>query len=77
MADLATIQTRLTEAETAYHRLQIGSQEESIGLGDMQVRYTKANADQLAAYIAGLKTEIAAAGGTVSGLRRRAFVVDL
>ena len=55
MADLTTLQARLDEAETAYHRLMTGSLEESIGLGDMQVRYTRVNLDALAGYISQLK----------------------
>lgn len=76
MSDLATLQTRLSEAESAYHRLMTGSLEESIGLGDMQVRYTRAEAPQLAAYISRLNGEIAALGGT-TGARRRAITVTL
>ncbi len=77
MADLITLQARLAAAETAYHRLMTGSIEESIGLGDMQVRYTRADADKLAGYISQLKGDVAAAGGTSSGARRRAFTVTL
>lgn len=77
MADLATLQTRLTEAESAYHRLMSGSLEESIGLGDMQVRYTRAQASSLAGYIAQLKSDVAAAGGTSVGARRRAVTLTL
>lgn len=76
MTDLATLQTRLTEAESAYHRLLTGSLEESIGLGDMQVRYTKAEAPNLAAYISSLRGQIIALGGA-TGARRRAFTVTL
>jgi hypothetical protein len=77
MADLATLQARLDEAESAYHRLMTGSLEESIGLGDMQVRYTRAESDRLAAYVSQLKSDVAAAGGSSSGARRRAFAVTL
>lgn len=77
MADLTTLQTRLSEAETAYHRLMTGSLEESIGLGDMQVRYTRANIAALAAYISQLRGDVAAAGGDSAGARRRAITVTL
>jgi hypothetical protein len=77
MADLTTLQTRLAEAETAYHRLMTGSLEESIGLGDMQVRYTRADMTALAVYIAQLKSDVDAAGGTSAGARRRAITVTL
>lgn len=76
MTDLATLQTRLNEAESAYHRLLTGSLEESIGLGDMQVRYSKAEAPNLAAYLSQLRGEIAALGGS-TGSRRRALTVTL
>lgn len=76
MSDLATLQTRLAEAESAYHRLLTGSLEESIGLGDMQVRYSRAEAPRLGAYISQLRSEVAALGGT-TGTRRRAITVTL
>lgn len=77
MATLDILTARLAEAEAAYHRLMTGSAEESLGIGDMQVRYTRANADALAAYINQLKSDIAALGGTGTGARRRAMVVTL
>lgn len=77
MADLATLQARLTEAETAYHRLLTGSQEEEVEHGDMRVKYSSAGKQQLAAYIQSLKAQIAALGGTVTGERRRGLTVDL
>lgn len=76
MADLATLQTRLLEAELAYHRLMTGSAEEEAQHDDMRVRYTRAEAGNLAAYIERLKSEIAAAGGN-AGTRRKALVVNL
>lgn len=76
MADLTTLQARLDEAETAYHRLMTGSLEESIGLGDMQVRYTRSEANKLKSYMAELRSDIAALGGT-TGARRRAITVTL
>lgn len=79
MPDIATLQARLDEAETAYHRLMTGSLEESIGLGDMQVRYTRADADKLAGYVSLLRADIASAGGAGggTGARRRAIAVSL
>ena len=76
MADLSTLQARLEEAETAYHRLMTGSLEEQIGLGDMQVRYTRSEANKLKSYISELRSDIAAQGGT-AGARRRAITVTL
>lgn len=77
MADLATLQTRLTEAESAYHRLMTGALEVEIEHGDMRTKYQASGKGELAAYIADLRAQIAAAGGTVSGERRRGLVVDL
>jgi hypothetical protein len=75
MADLTTLQTRLTEAETALHQLMTGSKAEQIGSDRSSVRYTAAQIPALERYISTLKSQIARAGG--SGSRRRAFVVDL
>ncbi|MBL8518196.1 MAG: hypothetical protein JNM76_14640 [Betaproteobacteria bacterium] len=77
MADLATLQTRLTEAESAYHKLMTGSKTVEVQHGDMRTKYTEAQAGTLLAYIADLRAQIAALGGGVTGLRRRAFSVDL
>ena len=79
MADLATLQTRLTEAELAYHNLLAGSVEEEVSHGDMRVKYTRSVTalQQLQTYIADLKAQIAALGGTSTGLARRAIQVDL
>lgn len=77
MPDLATLEARLTEAETAYHQLMTGSLSESVGSGDAQVRYTRADSGLLSAYIAQLRSQVAAAGGTSAGARRRAMTVTL
>jgi hypothetical protein len=77
MTDLTTLQGWLLEAELALHKLHTGTQEMQIEHGDMRVAYTKVDQGKLQAYIEGLKSQIAAAGGTVSGQRRRGLVVDL
>lgn len=77
MADLATLQSRLAEAETAYHNLMRGGQTEKVGHGDMMLTYTRAESAKLKSYIDELKGQIALAGGSVGGLRRRGLVVDL
>lgn len=78
MADLATLQTRLQEAEAAYHRLVTGTKVVEIEHGDMRQKYTAADAGALAGYIADLRAQIAAAGGSDSGgLPRRALVINL
>lgn len=75
MADLATLQTWLTEAELAYHKLATGSQEEAVQHDGMSLTYTRADLGRLKNYIGDLKSQIAAITG--SGLKRRGFVVDL
>lgn len=77
MASLSTLQGWLTEAETALHQLQIGTQTMQIEHGDMKTAYTKATAGELRRYIDDLKAQIVAAGGTVDTLRRRAIKMDL
>lgn len=77
MADLATLQTRLTEAESAYHKLMTGSQAEMVSHSGTMTKYTAATMADLSAYIEQLKAQVAAAGGTISGSKRGAFSVDL
>jgi len=81
MADLATLQARLAEAELAYHALLTGTKEVSVQQGsanaDFRVTYTETKAADLASYIDSLKAQIAAEGGTVAGSKRRALEVDL
>lgn len=76
MSDLATLQTRLTEAESAYHRLMTGSLEESISFNGRSVGYKPSDAPKLQSYISDLKSQIAALTGTTSA-RRRAIAVTL
>jgi gpW len=77
MADLTTLQGYLLEAELALHKLRTGAQEMQVEHGDMRVAYTKADVGHLQGYIDDLKSQIAAAGGTVDGQRRRAMTVNL
>lgn len=76
MADLATLQTRLAEAETAYHQLLTGALEVETMHGDMHTKWNQVTKGDLLAYISDLRAQVSAAGGSV-GLRRRAFVIDL
>ena len=74
MADVATLQLRLAEAELAYHRLQTGSAEVTVEQGGevaMKVSYNLTSVDKLRAYIAELKGQIAAETGSTAGLARR------
>lgn len=77
MADLATLQSRLTDAEAALHQLNIGAQQMQVDHGDMRVVFTKTTIGDLRRYIDDLKAQIAALGGTVDTLRRRGITVDL
>ena len=79
MADLATLQTRLLEAELAYHKLLTGSSEVEVEHGDMRVRYANSVTamQELSGYIENLKSQIAALGGATTGTPRQAISVDL
>ncbi len=69
MTDLTTLETRLTEAETALHLLATGGQRQTVDIGaGGRVTYTAANVADLRRYIADLKNRIA----TLKGLPRRA-----
>jgi hypothetical protein len=79
VADLATLQARLDEAELAYHKLLTGTQEIEVQHGDMKTSYfnSVSGMERLGAYIESLKSQIAAAGGSTTGLPRRGIVVEL
>lgn len=79
MADLATLQTWLMEAELAQHKLLTGSVELEVEHGDMRTKFSNSvtGMQQLASYISDLKARIAALGGAVTGERRRAISVNL
>lgn len=57
---MATLAEQLTEAQAAYHRLQIG--ESAVRFTDQNgeaVEYTRASAPRLAAYISNLQRQVA------------------
>jgi hypothetical protein len=59
MASASTIQTRITEAETAYHALMTGSRVVEAGSpSGVRVTYGLADADKLRQYIDWLKTQL-------------------
>lgn len=56
----AVLQARLTEAQTAYHRLQIGtSARVVVDQNGERVEFTSANSSKLKAYIAELEAQLA------------------
>lgn len=62
---LETLQARLAEAQTAYHRLMVGqSTRVVVDQNGERVEFNTATAGRLYAYILGLQTEIAALLGT-------------
>jgi hypothetical protein len=63
MTDITTLRTRLSEAETAQHKLLTGSLVEQLRHGDQETRYTRADLGSLAGYIASLRSQIAALEG--------------
>ena len=61
MSDLSTLHQRLVEAERALHRLMIGELEVTASVGGYgATTYAQSDINKLNAYIAKLKTEIAA-----------------
>lgn len=74
MAQLATLQKRLAEAETAYHALMVGERIVTISIEGRGQSYTPADATKLSAYIDRLKGEIARqSGGPCRGPVRVVF----
>jgi hypothetical protein len=65
MTDLATLQTRLAEAEEAHHLLMMGAKEVSVSIGNYgSTTYAQASAEKLEQYIEKLKSQIARLSGT-------------
>lgn len=63
-------QTMLAEAESALHKLQIGSKVESIHSGEKTLQYTRAELKDLRQYVQSLRDQVAACTGATT-LRRR------
>lgn len=66
MATLSQLQTWLTEAEIARHKVRTGQSVELRTYAGRTLKYTAANADQLDAYIADLNAQIATLQGSSS-----------
>jgi hypothetical protein len=63
MTDLATLQTRLTEAESQLHKLVTGTSVVEVWRDGRRIIYSKADIEALRSYISDLKAEIAAQTG--------------
>lgn len=66
---LATLQTRLTEAQDALHALVTGTLTVSIGSADKRLTFNQADIPALRTYIADLMRAIAIASGSTSASR--------
>jgi hypothetical protein len=58
MIDTATLQARLTEAQTALHDLIMGKSVVKVGHGDLEVTYRKTDEIKLRAYISELNSQL-------------------
>lgn len=62
--DPTVLQTRLSEAQDAYHALAVGGQTVSVRMGDKAVAFTPADLDKLARYIRELQAALGLATAT-------------
>ena len=75
MADLATLQSWLTEAEAARHALSTGQRIKEVWRDGRRVIFEGMSAGTLGSYIDGLNAAIAALNADTSGaLPRRRFI---
>ncbi len=70
---LETLAAWLTEAQTAYHALNTGTQTVSVGTGDTRVTFTAAQVADLRRYIADLQAAIALL--STEGAVRKGFYI--
>jgi len=63
----ATLQTWLTDAQTALHEVSIGKRTVTLALGDKRVSFSPADVRALRAHIAQIQTAIAIATGNPTG----------
>lgn len=70
MTTCAQKQALLAEAETALHKLMIGSKVESIHDGEKTLQYSRAELKALREYVQSLRDQVAACTGATT-LRRR------
>ena len=75
MADLATLQTRLTEAEGALHALSMGQRVVEVWHDGRKIRYDTSSKSDLQGYIDSLNRAIADIGASAeSTLPRRRYI---
>lgn len=77
MADLVTLQTQLTEAQTALHSVITGSGVTRVTIGDKQIDYNAMDLTKLTTYVQYLQSQVDAAGGSTTAIYRRALLVEL
>ena len=66
MTDVIELQTRLTEAETARHKLLTGTQEVTVSISNYgTATYAVADVDKLERYISQLKNDISKLKGSM------------
>lgn len=70
MADTATLQARLAEAEAAMHALMTGTQEVSVQYEGHETTFSRTSEDRLRRYIDSLKRQL----GMPTGRRSRRIV---
>jgi|DEB19_MinimDraft_3_1074340.scaffolds.fasta_scaffold04617_5 hypothetical protein len=75
MTTLATLQTRLSEAEEALHAILTGTKEVSLEFGSgRKIAYNQGSISELRGYIARLTDQIAVLQGTGAGRKPVRFV---
>ncbi|MGF7152625.1 gpW family head-tail joining protein [Novosphingobium gossypii] len=75
MADLATLKTRLAEAEEARHALAMGTRVVEVWRDGKRLKFSEANKGDLDGYITDLSGQIADIESAASGARpRRRFI---
>ncbi len=62
MTDTATLQARLTEAETALHKLVMGSKEVTVSYDGKSVTFAQTDESRLRSYIAELNSKLGTGG---------------
>jgi hypothetical protein len=64
MVDVATLEARLAEAETALHEVVVGGKVATVSSNGRSVTYTQADVQELRRYIQGLRVALGRGTGT-------------